>query len=43
MSLAENVATLPQPRGDNYDSPASMLFSTACYRDTVLPWEDAGG
>ena len=43
MSLAENVATLPQPRGGNYVlARFNALRHGVLSRHTVLPWEDAG-
>jgi hypothetical protein len=41
MSLAENVATLPQPRGGNYEfARLNALQHGVLSRHTVLPWED---
>ena len=41
MSLAENVATLPQPRTGNYDfARFNALRHGVLSRHTVLPWED---
>ena len=41
MSLAENVATLPQPRGANYElSRLNALRHGVLSQHTVLPWED---
>jgi hypothetical protein len=41
MSLAENVATLPPPRGGNYElTRLNALQHGVLSRHTVLPWED---
>src|SRR5215472_2153680 len=41
MSLAENVATLPQQRTSNYDCARfNALRHGVLSRHTVLPWED---
>jgi hypothetical protein len=41
MSLAENVATLPQPRGGNYEfARFNALRHGVLSQHTVLPWED---
>ena len=41
MSLTENVATLPQPRGCNYEfGRFNALQHGVLSRHTVLPWED---
>ena len=41
MSLAENVATLPQPRTGNYEfARFNALRHGVLSRHTVLPWED---
>ena len=41
MSLAENVETLPQPRGGNYElARFNALRHGVLSRHTVLPWED---
>jgi hypothetical protein len=41
MSLAENVETLPQLRGDNYEvARFNALRHGVLSRHTVLPWED---
>jgi len=41
MSLAENVATLPQPRGGNYEvTRFNALRHGVLSQHTVLPWED---
>ena len=41
MSLTENVATLPQPRGGNYDlARFNALRHGVLSQHTVLPWED---
>jgi hypothetical protein len=42
MSLVENVATLPQPRGGNYDiARFNALRHGLLSQFTVLPWEDS--
>jgi hypothetical protein len=42
MSLAENVATLPQPRSSNYElSRLNALRHGVLSQHMVLPWEDA--
>ena len=41
MSLAENIGTLPQPRGGNYElARFNALRHGVLSRYTVLPWED---
>ena len=41
MSLTENVATLPQPRGSNYEfGRFNALRHGVLSQHTVLPWED---
>jgi hypothetical protein len=41
MSLAENVATLPQPRSGNYEfARFNALRHGVLSQHTVLPWED---
>jgi len=41
MSLAENVAALPLPRGGNYElSRLNALQHGVLSQHTVLPWED---
>jgi hypothetical protein len=41
MSLAENVETLPQPRGGNYEfARFNALRHGVLSQHTVLPWED---
>jgi hypothetical protein len=41
MSLAENVATLPQPQGGNYEfARFNALRHGVLSQHTVLPWED---
>jgi len=43
MTLAENVATLPQPRSGNYDfARFNALRHGVLSQHVVLPWEDAG-
>jgi hypothetical protein len=43
MSLVENVATLPQPRGGNYEfARFNALRHGVLSQHTVLPWEDGG-
>jgi hypothetical protein len=43
MSLADNVATLPQPRGGNYEfTRHNALKHGVLSQYTVLPWEDGG-
>ena len=41
MSLAENVETVPQPRGGNYEfARFNALRHGVLSQHTVLPWED---
>jgi hypothetical protein len=41
MTLAENVATLPQPRSDNYElARFNALRHGVLSKHAVLPWED---
>src|SRR5690349_1629408 len=41
MSLAENVTTLPQPRGGNYEfARFNALRHGVLSQHTVLPWEN---
>jgi len=41
MSLAENIGTLPQPRGGNYElARFNALRHGVLSRYKVLPWED---
>ena len=43
MSLAENVETLPQPRGGNYEfARFNALRHGVLSQHTVLPWENGG-
>ena len=43
MSLAENVETLPQPRGGKYEfARFNALRHGVLSQHTVLPWEDGG-
>jgi len=43
MSLADNVATLPKPRGGNYEfTRHNALKHGLLSQYTVLPWEDCG-